>query len=97
MTREEMISKIAAKMEEAGSKITKADVKRVLDNIVEISTEELAAGNKVVFGTDFGSLQIAQRAERNGRNPKTGEAIKIPAKKAVKFVVSRALKEAVNK
>ena len=45
----------------------------------------------------FGSFSVKKRKARDGRNPKTGETIKIPASKTVKFSVGKALKEAVNK
>jgi nucleoid DNA-binding protein len=53
--------------------------------------------NEAIQLIGFGSFSVKERKARNGRNPKTGETIKIPARKAVHFSVGKALKGAVNK
>ncbi|MDR2338031.1 MAG: HU family DNA-binding protein [Deltaproteobacteria bacterium] len=57
--------------------------------------EELKAGNEVVI-KKFGKFEVQQRSERNGRNPKTGAAIKIPAKRYVHFKSYDSLKDEMN-
>lgn len=57
--------------------------------------DEVIAGNKVDIA-GFGSFQPADRAARTARNPKTGEAVQVAAKKAVKFKVSKTFKDALN-
>ena len=64
------------------------------DAEIVIEIEELKNGNEVRFG-DF-KFVVVQRKERKGRNPKTGEEIVIPARKAVKVRVSSKVREAVN-
>lgn len=56
---------------------------------------EVASGNKVDIA-GFGSFQLVERAPRSSRNPKTGETIQVPAKKAVKFKVSQTFKNVLN-
>lgn len=72
--------------------LTKAQVKSVLDELAKLAYEEADSGFPV---PGIGKLVVAQRAARVGRNPSTGEPIEIPAKKAVKFRVSKACREAV--
>ena len=57
--------------------------------------DEVIAGNKVDIA-GFGSFQPVSRAARTARNPKTGEAVQVAAKKAVKFKVSKTFKDALN-
>jgi DNA-binding protein HU-beta len=73
---------IAAMAEKAG--LTKADAKKALDAFIDTTIESLKKGDKISL-VGFGSFDVAKRNEREGRNPKTGESIKIPAKKVVKF------------
>ena len=64
--------------------------------MVDSITEALIDGEKVQL-VGFGSFEVKRRAERLGRNPKTKEAIKIPASKAPVFKPGKALKDAVDK
>ena len=57
--------------------------------------EELKNGNKVQI-VGFGTFEVSERAAREGRNPHTGETMKIEASKAPKFKAGKALKDAVN-
>lgn len=68
----------------AGSGLSKADAKRALEAFVDATTDTLKKGDKVAL-VGFGSFSVAERSARTGRNPKTGAAINIPAKKVVKF------------
>lgn len=76
--------------------ITKADVARATDSVIDTITEALAAGDEVII-PGFGTFESVDRKERDGRNPQTGEKIKIAAKKSVKFKAGKSLKDAVNK
>lgn len=90
MNRQDLINKIAAKNE-----ISKAKANEVLSTI----TEEIIATvkkNDPLMLIGFGTFKLQERPARNGRNPSTGAAIKIPAAKLPKFVPGSAFKAAVN-
>ena len=91
MNKEELIEAIAS-----GSKLTKADSGRALDATIEAIEKALKKGDRVGL-VGFGSFSVAKRAARMGRNPQTGKAIKIAAKKVVKFKAGSDLATAVNK
>ena len=80
--------------EKAG--LSKADATRALDAILEGITEGLKNEGKVAL-VGFGTFSAKERAAREGINPLTKEAIKIPAKKAPVFKAGKGLKETVNK
>ena len=90
MNKGELVAALAAK---TGS--TKKSSEASLDALVEIATAELKKGGKVQL-VGFGTLEVRKRAARKGRNPQTGEEIKIPASKAPAFKPGKALKDAVN-
>lgn len=90
MKKTEIISVLA---ESTG--LTKTDVEKVYNETFELFKEELAKGNKISV-SGFGTFDISERAEREGRNPQTGETIKIAASKSVKFKAGKELKEKVN-
>lgn len=69
--------------------------KRAVDAFVSVVTQELKDGNDVTL-VGFGTFHTAQSAERQGRNPKTGEPLTIAARKTPKFRPGKALKDAVN-
>ncbi len=87
-------SEIIAKMAESAA-ITKAAADKALTAFQDAVKESLKNGNKVSL-IGFGSFSISERKARIGRNPKTGEEIKIPASKTVKFTPAKGLKEAVS-
>lgn len=90
MNRLELVEKIAVKHD-----ISKAEAARILSTI----TEEIIAtvkNNDPLTIVGFGTFKLQDRPERQGRNPATGAAIKIPAAKIPKFVPGSAFKEAVN-
>jgi len=74
--------------------LPKAQAGRVLETLVEEIKSALKSGKKVNLA-GLGVLRVAERKARMGRNPKTGETIQIPAKKAIKFRASKDLKQAV--
>ena len=91
MNKEELIEAIAS-----GAKLTKADAGRALDATMDAIEKSLKKGERVGL-VGFGSFSVAKRAARTGRNPQTGKAIKIAAKKVVKFKAGSVLATAVNK
>jgi len=76
--------------------ITKAQADCALNSLLDSVTAELKKGGRVTL-VGFGTFSVGARKARTGRNPQTGAAIKIPAKKVVKFAVGAELKAAVNK
>jgi DNA-binding protein HU-beta len=90
MNKTELISAIAAKAE-----LSKKDSEKALHAFEEAVTEELVNGGKVQL-VGFGTFDVADRAAREGRNPQTGETMPIPASKAPRFKVGKALRDAVN-
>jgi DNA-binding protein HU-beta len=87
LTQTQVIQKLA-ELEE----LSKKQVKSFLDNLSQLAYAE--AKNGFVF-PGLGKLVLVQRKARTGRNPATGEPIKIPAKKVVKFKVSKTAKDAI--
>jgi len=85
MTKAELISKIA---EDAG--VTKATAGAALESFLEGVTKTLKSGDKLTL-VGFGTFSVSKRAARKGRNPFTGEEIKIKAKKVAKFKASKDL------
>ena len=76
--------------------LPKADSRRALDAFASVVNEALAKGNRVPIA-GFGTFGVSKRSAREGRNPRTGEKVKISARNAVKFTPGTALKDAVNK
>lgn len=74
--------------------LTKKDVGGLLDSLAELAYKEVKKGGEFVV-PGFGKLVKAKRKARMGRNPATGETIKIPAKTVVKFRLAKAAKDAV--
>ena len=85
---------VAAVSEKSG--ISKKDAERVDSATYDIITAELAKGEKVQI-SGFGAFEVKEREARVGRNPRTKEAIEIPASKAPAFKASKALKDTVSK
>ena len=76
-------------------KVTLKKAKAIHDEIFGLISESLLHGNRVRV-KDFGTFEPVERAERMGLNPKTGEQIKVEAKKSVKFKTSKNLKDRLN-
>ena len=74
---------------------TKKEAKAVVDCVFSVITKALKKKDTVTL-VGFGTFKVAQRKARKGRNPGTGEEIKIRAKKVAKFVAGKALKDAVS-
>ena len=75
--------------------ISKGQASEYLSVLLEEITKSLSRGEEVVL-TGFGKFKVAQRKEREGRNPKTGQTLKIAAKKAPVFKAGSVLKDAVK-
>ena len=90
MNKTELISAMSEK-----SELTKVDTEKALKAFIDTVTEELKNKGKVQL-VGFGTFETSERAERQGRNPKTGEAITIPASKSPKFKAGRSLKDTIN-
>ena len=91
MNKAELVGAIA---EKTGA--TKKVAEETLNAFVEVVTEALMNEDKVQL-VGFGSFEVRKRAARKGRNPQTGEEIKIDATKAPVFKAGKALKDVVNK
>ena len=91
MTKAELVDFIAEKAD-----LTKADAGRALEAMMEGVTNGLKETGKVTL-VGFGTFTAKKREARTGRNPQTGEEMKVEAKKAVKFKAGKALSEKVNK
>ena len=90
MNKTELVAAIA---EKAG--LSKKDAEGAVKAFTDTVAEQLKAGEKIQL-VGFGTFEVAERAARTGKNPQTGEAIKIPASKAPKFKAGQALKDVVN-
>lgn len=84
---------VAVMAENAG--ISKKDAEKALNAFTGAVTDALKKGDKVQL-VGFGTFEVAERPEREGRNPRTGETMKIAASKAPKFKAGKALKDSVN-
>ena len=90
MNKTELIDAMASK-----TGMTKKNAESALNAFVETVSEQLAKGDKISL-VGFGTFEVAERAEREGRNPQTGETMKSAASKAPKFKAGKALKDSVN-
>ncbi|NDY41695.1 HU family DNA-binding protein [Dissulfurirhabdus thermomarina] len=90
MNKTELVSKMA---DSAG--ITKAAAERALAGALDAVTAALKKGDKVTL-VGFGTFSVVKRNAREGRNPATGKAIRIPAKKVVKFKPGAKLADSVK-
>ena len=91
MNKAELINAAALKAD-----VSKKDAEAVITAALDAITEALAEGEKVQL-VGFGSFEVKKRAARLGRNPKTKEAIEIPASVVPTFKAGKALKDAVAK
>jgi DNA-binding protein HU-beta len=90
MNKGELIEAVAA-----AADLTKADATKAVEAFLETVTRTLKRGDQVAI-IGFGSFSVKSRAARQGRNPKTGATIDIPASRVPGFKAGKALKDAVN-
>ncbi|HUA09824.1 MAG TPA: HU family DNA-binding protein [Candidatus Acidoferrales bacterium] len=90
MTKNELARELAEELE-----LPRRQVADLIEAMLEKITDVLKSGDKVQL-TPFGQFKVRDRAARIARNPKTGEPIKVPAKRVLKFIAGRTLKEAVG-
>jgi DNA-binding protein HU-beta len=90
MNKNDLVSQVAEK-----ASLNKAQAGAAVDAVFAVITSALKAGDEVRI-VGFGNFVVTERAASEGRNPQTGESIKIPASKQPKFRVGKGLKDAVN-
>ena len=90
MNKAEFIAELAN-----NSGLSKKEAEAVLKAFVKTVEDELRKGGKVQI-VGFGNFEVSERAARDGRNPRTGEVMKIEATKAPKFKAGKSLKDAIN-
>lgn len=90
MNKAELITAIAESAE-----LPKSAAERALNAFIDTITHQMKQGESVVL-VGFGTFEVRERAARNGRNPQTGDDIRIDASKVPSFKAGKALKDAVN-
>ncbi len=90
MTKQELAQQVAANAD-----ISQAQAKDIIDATFDAITAELKNGGEVAV-SGFGKFSVSKRAARDGRNPATGETIKIAASNGAKFSAAAALKKSLN-
>ncbi|GLI98003.1 integration host factor [Sphingobium sp. BS19] len=90
MTGNELVEAVAAQQN-----ATKAEVKRIIDAALGVIANAAARGEEVSIA-GFGKFKVKQSAAREGKNPRTGDPITIPASRKVGFQPAKALKDKVN-
>ena len=90
MNRTELVAAMAEK-----TQLSKKDADLALKAFIDVVSEEMQKGEKVQL-VGFGTFEVSERAAREGRNPQTGETMKIAASKAPKFKAGKALKDMIN-
>ncbi len=90
MNKTELVAAMAEKAE-----LSKKDAEKALKAFTEVVADELKKGEKIQL-VGFGTFEVAERPEREGRNPRTGETMTIAASKNPKFKAGKALKDSLN-
>jgi integration host factor subunit beta len=91
MTKADLVEKVAKEAD-----MTKKDAEKLVEIIFDSIVSTLNEGEKIEL-RGFGSFRVRERNARKGRNPKTGEAVKIPAKRVAYFKPGKDLKDLINK
>ncbi|HIT53796.1 MAG TPA: HU family DNA-binding protein [Candidatus Fimivicinus intestinavium] len=89
MNKTELVNAVAEKAD-----FSKKDAEKAVAAVIESITEALTQGEKIQL-VGFGTFEVRERAEKQGRNPRTGEAMTVPASKLPAFKAGKALKDAV--
>ena len=90
MNKNDLVASVAD-----SSGLNRADATKAVDAVFDSITASLKSGTEVRL-VGFGTFTVSKRAATTGRNPRTGEAIKIPASKQAKFKAGKGLKDAIN-
>ncbi len=90
MTKAELVDEVAK-----NSDLSKKDAEVIVQTVLDGIVDSLKKGEKVEL-RGFGSFRLRERASRQGRNPKTGEKVHVPAKKVPYFKPGKELKELIN-
>ena len=90
MNKNDLVAAVAS-----SSRLSKADATKAVDGVFDSITSALRSGSEVRL-VGFGTFSVANRKATIGRNPRTGEAIQIPASRQPKFKAGKGLKTAVN-
>jgi DNA-binding protein HU-beta len=90
VNKNDLVAEVAAS---AG--LSKADAAKAVDGVFDSITSALSGGREVRL-VGFGTFSVAQRKATQGRNPRTGERIQIPASRQPKFKAGKSLKDSVN-
>ena len=90
MNKNDLVAAVAADAD-----LSKTDATKAVDSVFDRISGALSGGGEVRL-VGFGTFSVSNRAATTGRNPRTGEAIQIPASKQPKFKAGKALKQAVN-
>ncbi len=90
MNKNELVASMAEK-----TGLKKTEVEKVLKAFIDTVKDELKKDEKIQL-VGFGTFEVSKREAREGRNPRTGETMKIAATKAPKFKAGKALKDAIN-
>lgn len=90
MNNSDIAEKLAAE-----SGLSKADSRKLVDAVFTVIAEAAAAGEEISLSA-FGKFKVKETAEREGRNPSTGETIKIKAAKKLTFTPAKAVKDKLN-
>jgi integration host factor subunit beta len=91
MTKADLVDKVAG-----SSDLTKKDAEQLVEIVFDSIVKALSSGDKIEL-RGFGSFRTRKRNARKGRNPKTGAAVSIPAKRVAYFKPGKELKEVINK
>ena len=95
-TSKELIKEIATKATTEDRKVTQAEAKEELDRVTGCIVDAIVSGDGVRL-MGLGTFTVEDKPAHVARNPRTGEMVQVPAKKAPKFKISASLKDAVNK
>jgi len=90
MTKAELVEEVASQ-----SELTKKDAEVIVQTVLDSITNSLQHGEKIEL-RGFGSFRLRNRSSRQGRNPKTGTGVSVPAKKVPYFKPGKELKDLIN-
>jgi len=92
MTKSQLINSVS---QQVGSGISKKDVELIINTVFDEMTDTLCQGERIEI-RGIGTFKVISRNARIGRNPKTGQSVKIPSKKALQFKPGKEIKERAN-